>query len=77
MRPRIENVTLADIEREVHFVVLLLVWLAMTMKPSARTAAQGFDHAKPDSPMQAIHAYRRVLRDCGCTWPTFRWSGPS
>jgi hypothetical protein len=65
MRPRREHVRPEDEPRETHFCVLLLIWMATMMKPSARTKAKGFDQAKPDSPMQALYAYRRVLRDCG------------
>eukprot|EP00966_Prymnesium_polylepis_P306299 7078159-Prymnesium_polylepis.1 len=35
------------------------------MQPAARTRAQGFSRANPDSPMLAIYAWRRVLRNCG------------
>ena len=62
MRPR--HVGPAEVAREVHFYVMFLMFMAIEMKPAARTKAKGFTQAKPDSPMNAIYAYRRVLRDC-------------
>ena len=48
-----------------HWYVVLILFMSINMKPAARTAAKGYTMAKPDSPMNAIYAYRRVLRDCG------------
>ena len=62
MRPRV--VTPAEYPREAHFYAFLIMWLATAMSPSKRTRDRGFDQAKPDSALQAIHGYRRVLADC-------------
>ena len=43
---------------------ICLFWVAHHMSPSARRRKQGFDKAKPTSPLLAIYGWRRVLGDC-------------
>lgn len=62
MRPRV-GPPLIEEANEVAFTCLLLVWLCHQMRPCGRSRAAGL-------PLNAIYAYRRVLRDCQrCTPP--------
>tara|TARA_B110000503_G_scaffold47688_1_gene77649 strand:- start:114 stop:5735 length:5622 start_codon:yes stop_codon:yes gene_type:complete len=63
MRPRV--VATEFITREVHILAFMLMWWAIQMRPSTARAARGFTQAMPSSPMNAMYAYRRVLKDCG------------
>ena len=63
MRPR--HVEPEWHEREAYLVALALLWLSMHMPPSARRRARGYDEAMPDSSLNAIYGWRRVLKDCG------------
>ena len=63
MRPRVVEPKWVD--REAHLVAFMLMWFAINMRASTQRAARGFQQAMPDSPMNAMYAYRRVLRDCG------------
>ena len=63
MRPRVVEPQWVD--REAHVLAFMLMWFAINMRASTQRAARGFHQAMPDSPMNAMYAYRRVLRDCG------------
>ena len=52
-------------QREAYLVALALLWISMHMAPSAQRRARGYDEAMPDSALNAIYGWRRVLRDCG------------
>ena len=43
---------------------ICLFWIAQHMPPSARRRREGFESAKPTSPLLAVYAWHRVLRDC-------------
>ena len=53
------------------FVALMIAWVAPRMTPAPRTAAKGFDRAKPPSALAAAYGYRRVLVECGRYVPNF------
>ena len=63
LRPRV--VPEQYVEREASVLALMLMWWSVNMAASAKRAARGFTQAMPDSPMNAMYGYRRVLRDCG------------
>ena len=63
MRPRV--VATEWHEREAYLVALALLWISIHMPPSAKRRARGYDEAMPDSALNAIYGWRRVLRDCG------------
>jgi hypothetical protein len=63
MRPR--QVEPAWHDREAYLVALALLWISMHMPPSTRRRARGYDESMPDSSLNAIYGWRRVLKDCG------------
>ena len=64
MRPRVGSPNI-DEDGESELMALMAFWIAPRMRPGAAKAAKGISKAQPASVMLAIHAYRRVLRDCG------------
>eukprot|EP00966_Prymnesium_polylepis_P272773 6301982-Prymnesium_polylepis.1 len=64
MRPRVGSPNI-DEDGESELMALMVFWIAPQMRPGAAKAAKGVSKAQPASVMLAIHAYRRVLRDCG------------
>lgn len=64
MRPRLDDPEL-DIEQEVWFTCLALMWISHNMSPSARRQKRGYDEAQPTSAMLAIYGWMRVQLDCG------------
>ena len=64
MRPKCGSLHIdADAESEIY--ALMCFWIAPRMKPAPRKLEKGIGSAQPPSAMQAVYAYRRVLRDCG------------
>ena len=64
MRPKCGSLHIdADAESEIY--ALMCFWIAPRMKPAPRKLEKGIGNAQPPSAMQAVYAYRRVLRDCG------------
>ena len=64
MRPR-EAVTAAAQLVETWFTSLALFHIAVNLGASARRAARGFTQGQPQSALNAIYGWRRVMRDCG------------
>ena len=64
MRPR-EAVTAAARLVETWFTSLALFHIAVNLGASARRAARGFTQGQPQSALNAIYGWRRVMRDCG------------
>ena len=64
MRPRWDDPEL-DIEQELWFTSIGLMWINHNMKPSARRRKRGYGEAQPPSAMLAIYGWMRVMRDCG------------
>ena len=64
MRPKLSDKDI-DVEQEVWFAALALMFIAQHMQPSARRKERGYGEAQPTSALLAIYGWRRVLRDCG------------
>ena len=63
MRPRVNAVF--DKGRELLFYALVIIGLAMAIKPGKHSAAKGMTTGKPSTALNYIYAFKRVMADCG------------